>query len=189
LLQALLQNEDKPEEENPLDRPENIPIDDENIVGTGLLFSFALPFFEMQFTIPGYVAGGAIILTGIILVMAIFGGTLWWKQQNQPESGKSIFLLYERMVRVAGWMGVKIRPWQTAYEYAGKLQRTLPEHSRDVEIITDEYVYQTYSNHKNGRVPAPTQTQPAYKAWNRLRPNMLKQAVKRRVRLPRWFRN
>ncbi len=172
-----------------LDRPDNIPIDDENVVRGP--FILAIPWLGTKISLPRSVVSGGMIFVGIVLVVALVGAGLRWRRQlDQPTD--SIFKVYQKMVRLAAWMGVALPSWQTPYEHAGRLQRSLPTHQREVEMITDEYVYQTFSPHAASKLEDETTTQPPLThesnlAWNRLRLAMLKAALKRR--LPRWLRN
>jgi transglutaminase-like putative cysteine protease len=163
---------------------------DEGFFGSSLPIVLTLPLLGTQISIPRSVINGSVSFVGVAFVIALVAGGLWWRQQNQFKPGESIFNLYPRMVKFAGWMGVAFQTWQTPYESAVLLQRALPTYQRDVQSITSEYVYQMFSN-KNGAgagggaeyLSRTTQTD---LAWGRLRPAMLKAAFKRR--LPKWLR-
>ena len=87
------------------------------------------------------------------------------------------------MVRLASWIGLKIRPWQTPYEHSASLQQALPEQRNTVQTITREYVYYAYSGHPQ----EPGHGTEATLAWYQLRIAMLRQAIKQR--LPSWLKN
>jgi hypothetical protein len=137
------------------------------------------------------VVNNGITLAGVSVLVLIGMAGWWWRKQNQIDPSESIFSLYPRMVKFAGWMGLTIRPWQTPYEHAAVLQRNLPSYQREVDAIASQYVYETFSNHRNdpssmnGRGYS-LQTYSPGVAWSRLRPAMLKEAFRRR--LPRWLR-
>jgi transglutaminase-like putative cysteine protease len=147
-------------------------------VAPGLVFT--LPFMETQVTVPGSVISGtAILLAGFILV-ALGGMGWWWRQQARPAG--DIYKLYQRMLRLAAWMGLTMRPWQTPYEHASQLQRRLPERQGEIGAITSEYVHHLFS-------PTPAAaplTAASQLAWRRLYPAMVKAVFKRRR--PRWLK-
>lgn len=172
---------DRPELDNPGGGPENIPIDEEALGGGG--FSFALPFLGTRINLPGTVLGGGVFLAGLILILAIIAGVIWRQQTNATLRPESVPVLYRRMIRLAGWMGVSHRVWQTPYEHAAALGRSLPAYAPDINVITDEYVIHAFSN-RNGTERVGSRE--SNRAWARLRSEMLKQVVKRR--LPRRLR-
>lgn len=171
-------------EERP-DRQENIPIDDENIVG-GAPFIIGLPWFGARIAVPQAAVRGGALAVGAALLVALVGAG-WWGRRQFTKPAENIPLLYRQMVRLAGWMGLAPRPWQTPYEHATLLHRRLPGYRREIDAITTEYVAETF-----GR-PLPVGRHAARyaavleinSAWARLRPAMLKLAVKRR--LPAWL--
>ena len=160
----------------------NIPIDDE-VIGESSSFGFSLALFGTQLNVPGFVVGGGGLLLLALIVVAVIFGVVTWQRHQQPKSAEDVSSLYRQMVKLAGWMGLAVRPWQTPYEHAAMLQRTLPSYQREVETITNEYVVHTFSGHKNGAGPTAIDTA---NAWHKLRPEMLKQTFIRR--LPRWLR-
>lgn len=175
------------ERDNPPGRPDdNIPIDDE-AMGGSLPFILNLPLFGLQINLPRSIVSGGAAFIGLMILIALLAGGFWWRQQNQITSGDNITSLYQGMVRFAGWMGLAIRPWQTPYEHAAVLQRSLPTHQREVEIITGQYVFHTFSpaSSRADRTGS-VQTYDCNLAWNRLRPAMLKATVK--GWLPAWLR-
>jgi transglutaminase-like putative cysteine protease len=167
---------------------EDLPFD-EGLYGGSLPIVFTLPFIGTQIVLPRGAVNGGLMVMGTAVAAALIVGGLWWRKQNQVVPGESIFSLYPRMVRFAGWMGIPYHFWQTPYEYAATVQRILPTYQREVESITTEYVYQTFRN-KNGVARTnsreyPGQTYQNDLAWGRLRPAMLQAAIKRR--LPKWL--
>ncbi len=170
------------EEQNlPPERPNNIPIDDE-FIAPG--FDFNIPWFGGSISLPRSVLNWSLLLVGLFLLVLLVGGGFWWRQQS-VKTNLTIPRLYQHMVQLAGWMGLKFHTWQTPYEHAAMLQHSLPTHQDEVEAITDQYVYQTF-----GSGSASTQQTPiVYESnlvWHRLRPEMIKQAFLRR--LPEWLR-
>jgi len=181
---GLAPNDGLPERDQLPERPENIPIDDENVVGG--TFSFSLPLFGTRVSLPGTAVGRSAILLGSILLVALVTGTVWWRRQMSKPSD-SISNLYQRMVRLASWMGLAMRPSQTPFEHATVLERTLPSRRREVNTIATEFVYQTFSPHPQGDYSRQDLASSESKlAWNRLQVEMVKAAFKRR--LPRRLR-
>jgi transglutaminase-like putative cysteine protease len=183
-----LPNEGVPERDNLPDRPGNIPIDDENVLGGP--FTLNLSLFGSSIKLPVSVAGGSVLVLGGIVLALLVASSLWWRQQSGKPTD-NISGLYQRMVRLANWMGITMRPWQTPYEHAAMLERSLPARQHEVHTIATEYVHQLFSPHPimsppNGRVIQNPATVESYMAWGRLRGDMLKAALKRR--LPRRLR-
>lgn len=170
------------------DRPDG-SFEDNAPLGDGSLpFVFRLPLFGVQISLPRSVIDSGMYVVAAIILGGLIAGGVWWRKQNQINPGQSIDAFYQGMVKLAGWMGVAIRPWQTPYEHAAVLHRTLPTYRQEVDTITGEYVYQTFRN-KNGLKPANNFGSQNYQtalAWHRLRPAMLKAAIKRRM--PKWLR-
>ena len=151
----------------------------------------SIPLLGFEISIPRAVVNNGLTLAGVSVLVLIGLAGWWWRKQNLIDPAESIFSLYPRMVKFAGWMGLTIRPWQTPYEHAAVLQHNLPSYQREVDAIASQYVYETFSNYRNdpgsmnGRGYS-LQTYSPGVAWGRLRPAMLKEAFKRR--LPRWLR-
>lgn len=178
------------EENFPGGQGDNIPIDDEAFAG-GEAFAINLPFLGTQFSVARSTVNGGASMVGLAIVIGLVAGGLWWRRQNQIKPDESVDSLYNRMIRFAGWMGLSLRPWQTPYEHAAILQRTLPTYQREIHSITNAYVHHTFSPHKNELRSDDSQYRlnqhySSHSAWHRLQPIMLKAAVKKR--LPRWLR-
>jgi hypothetical protein len=163
-------------------KPEEDPLDEE-IAGRELpAITFNLPLFGAQINIPWSVVTGGMTVIGIVLLAGLAVVGFWWRQQ-QMQASQSIFNLYQNMVRLAGWMGAGLRPWQTPYEHAGVLQHHLPTHQSEVETITNEYVHHTFSPTGAEQDGAKSRlTIESSLAWRRLRSEMIKAAIKRRLR-------
>lgn len=171
------------------DRPDGSLIGDDAPVGGSLPLVFNIPLFGLQVNLPRPTAGGGATMIAGTVLAALAAGAFWWRKQNQINVKETIFARYQGMVKLAGWMGLTLRPWQTPYEHAGTLQRTLPEYRQEVETIANQYVYQTFSNKHapTSRSYSSSQIYNGAVAWSRLRPAMLKAAFVRR--LPAWLKN
>jgi len=183
---AFLNNDPSQLEDVP-ERPPD-PLDDEAPIGGPVPFIFRLPLFG-TLILPRSVVSGGVAFVGVIILAALVAGGFWWRKQNQVNPEENVSVRYERMVKFASWMGVMLWPWQTPYEHAAVLQRNLPAHQSEVEMIANDYVFQTFSN-KNGAGPEYKEySSQAYQtavAWTRLRTAMIKEAFRRR--LPKWLR-
>lgn len=179
---------------NPNERPDgsidgldqlegNIPIDEEAFGGGA--FSFSVPWFGNRVNISSSAIGGGFSVIGVLLLIGLAGGGLWWRNQQRIAT-KNIFNLYEGMMKLARWMGANLHAWQTPYEHAVILQQRLPGYQREVELITEDYVLHTFGPAKNGSGPtALTLTHESGDAWRRLRPEMVKLTFKRWLRWKR----
>ncbi|MCK6628376.1 MAG: DUF3488 and transglutaminase-like domain-containing protein [Anaerolineae bacterium] len=146
-------------------------------------FTLDIPWVGAQISVSRAVINWAAILSGAVLLTALAVGGLWWRRQTQP-TGDSL-KLYQRMLRLAAWMGAAIRPWHTPYEHAALLQRRLPSRQQEIELITEDYVRRTFSpDHVLGS--ASTMVYEGDSAWQRLHPEMVKAVLKRH--LPKWMR-
>lgn len=193
-----------PEMDRTLQERSNIPIDQEAGAPDGL----TIPWFGGEINLPGVVLDWRSIGTGGLLLAALAGVSAWlWRLWTAPIS--SILKLYQRMLRVAGWMGLAIRPWQTPFEHAAVLQHTIPSRQREVEIITSQYVYQTFGHpsravveplaeitgagETDGRTVEPVtdpEGQDYNLAWHKLQPEMVKVVIKQHLSAPwHWLRS
>ncbi len=168
------------------ERPENIPIDDEAVLGGDIPFGINLPWFGGSINVPLSGGGATVIVIGGGILALAAGLFIWNRRMSQPLD--SITALYQQMVRLAGWMGLPLRPWQTPYEHAKILQRHLPAQQNHINAIAGDYVQHTFSP----RHAEPAETAEfglivaSNLAWSQLRPEMLKAAVRRR--LPHWLK-
>jgi hypothetical protein len=164
-------------------QPDNIPIDEEQIGGNDLpVASFGLPFLG-TISISGSVVRGTMTGMVVALIVAAVIGGYWWRKQ-QRHASQNIVNLYHNMIRFARWMGAGIRPWQTPYEHGRVIKHRLPQYQQDVDTITNEYVHQTFGKGAPNRRNVVVQTAITYEsslAWQRLRPEMIKSAIKRRL--------
>jgi transglutaminase-like putative cysteine protease len=163
------------ENENRIPRPDNIPEDIPLGEGGGLPLNIDFSLLGLTFSVPRAAFNTGLSVLGVILLVGLaLAGYWWWRQQ--VEATQNIASLYKNMVRLARWMGAALRPWQTPYEHAALLQNRLPHCRHDVEIITAAYVRQTF-----GPAAAKSASYETGLAWQRLRPEMLKAAIKRRL--------
>jgi hypothetical protein len=153
-----------------------------------LPFIINIPWVDAQISISRMAMNWGGISIAAILAAALAAGALWWQRQTKPT--RDILKLYQRMLQLASWMGAAIRPWQTPDEHAALLQRRLPRRQHDIELITDDYVRQTFSSApgsalEGGAGASSTMIYESDLAWRRLHPEMIKAVFKRR--LPGWL--
>ena len=166
-------------------KPDNIPID-ENLGGIGpfVPLDFNLSLFGLTLSVPRYLVNGTLTVLGLATVIGLVVAGYWWRQQ-QLAASHNIFNIYQTMVRLAGWLGAALRPWQTPYEHATILSHHLPQSQRDIDLITNEYVRQIFGPAKpKTMAEALTRTKLTYEsvlAWRRLRVEMIKTALKHRL--------
>jgi transglutaminase-like putative cysteine protease len=163
-------------------KPEEDPLDEEIASGELPAITLNLSLFGAQISVPWSVITGGMTVIGVVLLAGLAVVGFWWRQQEM-QANQSIFNLYQTMVRLASWMGAGLRPWQTPYEHATVLQNQLPTLQSEVETITDEYVHYTFSPPGVEQDGAQSRlTIESSLAWRRLRPEMIKTALKRRLR-------
>lgn len=166
---------DTPQQENLLEGSSDV----------ALPFVFNLPWMGTEVSVSRAVINWSSFVIAGLLVVAITAGIWWWRQQAKPTG--DILKVYQRMLRLAGWMGTAIRPWQTPYEHATLLQRRLPQRQQEIELITEEYVHQMFSAAASKNASAgDTLVYEGDSAWRRLHPDMVKAAAKRY--LPKWMK-
>ncbi len=110
---------------------------------------------------------GAVAAVSLLIIVGAA-----WLGRNQAKEGQPADTYYERMVRQAGWWGLKMQPAQTPHEYATLLAAQLAdiETSRLVFRITDAYVGERFGK-KN-----PARYQPDF-AWRDLSPSLWRWGV------------
>ena len=160
---------------------------------------FALPFWG-NVSLPagtaravgigfGWILGlGAAALAGWYALkrMRLVGGV-----SSTPDAPNvpSVGAVYAALVRLANWMGIKKRPWQTVYEHASQIERAVPEASAEIEFISAVYVRQTFSPQPTDDTTVKAQV---VQAWEKIRPLLFRTMFERRnplrkIRLPfRW---
>ena len=92
------------------------------------------------FILASTLAGVALVAVGAIYIVENRGlrhltGTRW---------------AYARLVRVAAWLRVDLRPHQTPYEQAALLQGAAPESQRAIDAIADDFVRETFARDSSG---------------------------------------
>ena len=86
----------------------------------------------------------------------------------QPDS------IYRGVARMAGWFGYGPRPTQTAYEYTAGLGDLLPAVRPELQLVATAKVEATYAR----REPGLKVRLDLRRAWRRLRPRLLRLALR-----------
>jgi len=100
-----------------------------------------------------------VILAASILALLVFLWRYWWR--NLYRGSSFIAGSYWRLCRLASWVGLSPREWQTPYEFSQALCRRVPQEARSVWRLTELYVWERWSApHQTprdalNRVPAP----------------------------------
>ena len=93
---------------------------------------------------------------------------LWVRQYAGLESPQAA---YERMHRLATFLGAPSAPSQTALEFSGNLSRLIPEASTDVDLVSNTFVRQRYG----GITPSAMEELRLIWAWRRIKRALLGQ--------------
>jgi hypothetical protein len=118
-------------------------------------------------------------VTVILLGLAIIVGGAFYAHQRQAAAAHltAASAIYFSLLTLAAWMGLKKRPAQTPYEHARQLEQAVPETRAEVQLITQEFVRQVYSQNHSASSRVRLQLS---NAWNTLRPRLYRAIVKRR---------
>ena len=84
--------------------------------------------------------GGALFAL-FLIVGAILMRILWMRQYGGLGSGQTA---YERVHRLAMFLGSPALPSQTAFEFSNSLSMLIPEASEDVDLVSNSFVRQRY---------------------------------------------
>lgn len=83
----------------------------------------------------------ALLCSILILLAAIV--RYWWRSLY----GDSTFIMrtFWRLCRVAGWIGLPPRPWQTPYEYSRMLSSRVPQEAPSLWWLTELFVHERWA--------------------------------------------
>ena len=91
---------------------------------------------------------------------------LWVKKYGGLQSPQAA---YERMHRLATFLGAPSAPSQTAFEFSRNLSQMIPEASADVDLVSNTFVRQRYG----GIVPSAVEELRLIWAWRRIKRALL----------------
>ncbi|MGH2408605.1 MAG: transglutaminase TgpA family protein, partial [Candidatus Limnocylindrales bacterium] len=118
-----------------------------------------------------YIIAAVLILLAVLLIIATR------RERAKPPQPDSI---YRGVARLAGWFGYGPRPTQTAYEYTAGLGELLPGVRPELQLVADAKVEATYAR----REPGPKARMALRRAYRRLRPALLRLALRARANPP-----
>ena len=113
---------------------------------------------------------GGVFFALFLIVGAILMRVLWWSQYGGLREPSTAF---ERMRRLATFMGIPSPLSQTPYELAYSLSGVIPEATEDIHIICDSFVLQHYG----GKMPTAIEGLRVIRAWNRMKRVLLAQGA------------
>jgi hypothetical protein len=97
-------------------------------------------------------------LAGSILVLLVAIARYWWR--NLYSDCSFVAGTYWRLCRLASWVGLSPREWQTPYEFSQMLCRRVPREAKPVWRLTELYVRERWAppERRNPiyRVPTPS---------------------------------
>jgi hypothetical protein len=97
---------------------------------------------------------------------------------EQPLAGLSpAHAAFARLVRLAGWLGLKIRRQDTPYEFAQRVTDAMPEADVHVTAITSAYVEERFA-----RTPRAGEDGRLAEAWRAIRSAMARFAGRQAAR-------
>jgi hypothetical protein len=115
-----------------------------------------------------------LVIGGGIVAALLAGVALFFIRLRREVAGLSpAAAAYVRLGRLAGWAGIPQGEHVTPFEYAGELERKLPEQRGPVDRIVRAYVAERY---RPGQQPAANDVE---QDWRTLRPSLLRHMVTR----------
>ena len=109
--------------------------------------------------------GGALFAL-FLIVGAILMRILWMRQYGGLGSGQTA---YERVHRLAMFLGSPALPSQTAFEFSNSLSMLIPEASEDVDLVSNSFVRQRYG----GVGPTAMEELRLIWAWRRIKRTLM----------------
>jgi hypothetical protein len=150
---------------------------------------------ELEATAPDRPAGGAAGPAGasprLLALLLRFGllalglaaaaalaSFLW----QRPLRGLTVAeRAFAQFTRLAGLVGLRPATVETPFEYGARVTGAIPEAAGEIHTITDAFVRERFA-----RRPADDQAGSMADAWARLRSNLLRGGLRRRLKRLRW---
>jgi Transglutaminase-like enzymes, putative cysteine proteases len=121
-----------------------------------------------------YLLGG----TGILVcVLALLGVVLWFSRRR-PRRAVSPSDLYLRIGRLAAWVGLGPRRWQTPYEYSEMLSHRMAQHDPVLWRLTELFVRERWGSSTSAATAKDSEL--LAHGWSRLRLTMIRRILLRR---------
>ncbi|HUS15663.1 MAG TPA: DUF3488 and transglutaminase-like domain-containing protein [Chloroflexia bacterium] len=122
----------------------------------------------------GTIAANAALLLGLLALVAAIGALLWRRERARAiASGRLVMggiQYYERLVKLAWWLGLRPRASDTPYEFADQVAREVPGAGSYVTPIARAYVRERFGQHR----PDRGEQQDLARAWMLLRNRLLR---------------
>jgi hypothetical protein len=115
------------------------------------------------------------VVVGVV-VLAVAGAVLYIANRYNKNVEASVDRSYGRLESWARWLGIGFRPVNTPYERADLLSAAVPQGKAPIRNLTQYYVVNTFSPNRDSGHIDPSQE------WRTLRPMLLRESVRRRLR-------
>ena len=113
----------------------------------------------------------------LLLVLALATAVFFIAQKANERIESGIVSSYSRLNNWARWLGVIFRPTETPYERADKMTSVVPEGHAPIRNLTRQYVHRQFSpRHESDKDFNPLNE------WRRLRPLLIRQSIRIRLR-------
>ena len=109
---------------------------------------------------------GGVLYALFLLVGGVLLRILWSRQYGELRRPDAAF---ERMHRLASFLGIPTRPSQTPFEFAHSLSLVVPEAGEDIDLVCGSFVRQRYGGTSLSAIEGIRITL----AWNRVKGHLL----------------
>ncbi len=116
---------------------------------------------------------GIILVCGVCIVLAF---RRWWRNLYRGQS--FVVDRFWRLSRIAGWVGLAPRKWQTPYEYGEMLSRHFPQQAFPLWRLTDLFVRERWG--APAQAPLPEEKHYVAQSWPTLSATLLRCRWKRK---------
>ena len=135
---------------------------------------------------PGAGAGGPVLLLGLgfLALLIAFVVVRGRAQQQAVAQGRLVLggiQYYERLLRLAWWLGLRPRPHDTPFEFAEQVSAEVPGARPYVTPIARAYVHERFGRHR----PDRSEQQELAQVWGQLRARLLRRMSEARQWLQR----
>jgi hypothetical protein len=116
-----------------------------------------------------------ILLCSFLAFLAAVGAH-WWR--NLYANSTFVSGTFWRLCKLASWVGLGPRGWQTPYEYSSMLSKSLPQESTTLWHLTDLFVRDRWG--PPHAAPRPQEEADIQQSWPLLRTNLLRHVFQKR---------
>jgi hypothetical protein len=120
--------------------------------------------------------GSAVTPWTLLLLPLIIAFVLllrYWLEKQAVANGRLVLggvQYYERLVKLAWWLGIRPRPYDTPYEFADQVTEEVPNAGPYVKPIARAYVQERFGRHR----PDRKEQQELAQVWGQLRAALLR---------------